>query len=283
MSADDLSKPTEPFKASRLSVKDRFLLTASYVTIFPLSKNIKFAEGAGDEDVLSGLAKFLPAAGVLVGCLLGLVALFLTAVAAPAMLSGVVVTIAWLIFTGGLHFDGLMDTADGIFSHRDRQRMLEIMQDPRAGNFAVLAGMAVFALKVAALSALFVGGGARPLVVPVVLIVLPAWARLAEAYAIGRYQYAKPDGKGKVWHATMKYPADLAQAAILPALLSLLLSGFGGAEIFVGSLSVCLGGVAAAAYLNSRLGGHTGDTYGTVVEVSETIGLIALALFYGLR
>ena len=33
-------------------------------------------------------------------------------------------------------------------------------------------------------------------------------------------------------------------------------------------------GVIAAHWLNSKLNGQTGDTYGAVVEVSETIGLV---------
>ena len=36
-----------------------------------------------------------------------------------------------LVLTGGLHADGFMDTADGVFSGRERERKLEIMKDSR--------------------------------------------------------------------------------------------------------------------------------------------------------
>ena len=46
--------------------------------------------------------------------------------------------------------DGLSDTADGVFSSRGRDRMLEIMRDSRVGAMGVRAIVFVFTLKVAA-------------------------------------------------------------------------------------------------------------------------------------
>src|SRR5438552_16297115 len=46
-----------------------------------------------------------------------------------------------LLTTGGLHFDGLLDTCDGVFSHRAPEQRLEIMRDSRSGAFAVAAGV----------------------------------------------------------------------------------------------------------------------------------------------
>ncbi|MCI6869214.1 MAG: adenosylcobinamide-GDP ribazoletransferase, partial [Selenomonadales bacterium] len=36
-----------------------------------------------------------------------------------------------VLLTGAIHCDGFMDTVDGIFSGRSRERMLEIMKDSR--------------------------------------------------------------------------------------------------------------------------------------------------------
>ncbi|MDH6363366.1 adenosylcobinamide-GDP ribazoletransferase [Enterococcus sp. PF1-24] len=55
-------------------------------------------------------------------------------------------TIAWLcllffdvLLTGGFHLDALTDMADGLFSSRKKERMLEIMKDSRVGSNGVLA------------------------------------------------------------------------------------------------------------------------------------------------
>lgn len=58
--------------------------------------------------------------------------------------------LAEIIITGGLMYDGFMDTADGVFSARNRERMLEIMKDSHVGSNAVLAVVTLILLKVAA-------------------------------------------------------------------------------------------------------------------------------------
>ena len=42
------------------------------------------------------------------------------------------------LLTGGLHLDGLADSADALYLHHDREKALEIMKDPRVGVMGVL-------------------------------------------------------------------------------------------------------------------------------------------------
>ena len=56
----------------------------------------------------------------------------------PTMPAAVLLLAIWVVLTGGLHLDGLMDTADGILSHRPREQMLEIMKDSRVGAMGVI-------------------------------------------------------------------------------------------------------------------------------------------------
>ena len=48
-------------------------------------------------------------------------------------------TVIPLAVTGGIHMDGLLDTADALASWQDRERRLEIMKDSHTGAFAVIA------------------------------------------------------------------------------------------------------------------------------------------------
>lgn len=274
-------------------------MATSYVTILPLaclvkekekkakqaqnedtkdqtSKAVPEAEGLSD---LDGLAKYLPAVGALLGAILALSAIAITLLTHSSLLTAAIITVEWLILTGGLHFDGLMDTADGIFSHRSRERMLEIMQDSRVGNMAVMAGISVFILKIAALSTL------PAEVLPIVLILAPTLGRFAETFAIAKYPYARAEGKGKVWHDTTRFPADVLAAAVIPvALVAAFSYLLGAAAIVVAYLLISLAvGWAASAYFASRLGGHTGDTYGAVVEITETISLVIFSLLAGVK
>ena len=51
-----------------------------------------------------------------------------------------------VVITGGIHVDGLLDTADALGSWQPMERRLEIMKDPHTGAFAVIAGIGYFIL-----------------------------------------------------------------------------------------------------------------------------------------
>jgi cobalamin 5'-phosphate synthase/cobalamin synthase len=249
----------------------RLGLTLSYVSCFHLI-DVQFE---ADSNVLSGLAKYLPAAGLVIGFCLWLCTLVLTFLLAPPLVAGAIMTILWFVFTSGLHLDGLMDSADGIFSHQSKERMLEIMSDPRVGNFAVIVGVLLLIVKFATITSIYIHA------LYVVLLVIPVWARFSEVYAIGRFDYLKQQGKGKVWHDSTVFPADWIKSGIAPmavTLLACVCAKEHAVSLIVVSLSTVLSGIAASHWLTGKLGGQTGDTYGATVELSEAAGLIAASL-----
>lgn len=246
----------------------RFSCAASYVTRLPFAGLV----GNADVDELNGLAKYLPAVGLLVGCVLFLLLRLLQLLPADRILSAAVVSVSWLIVTGGIHFDGLMDTADGVFSHRDRSRMLEIMSDSRVGNFGAMTGWCTLLLKFAALCSL------PDTHAQAALLVVPTWARWCEAYAIGAFPYLRQSGMGKVWHDTMRFPRDLFLAALVPVAASAAFFPFDTQAVFCASAFTLVSGLAACCYFNNILKGQTGDTYGACVEIAETGGLLFTAL-----
>lgn len=249
----------------------KFALAASYVTCLPL-----YRFKANEEIDLSGLAKYLPLVGLLLGLILSISSILLTLLGVNDILAAVLLTVLWLLLTNGLHLDGVMDTADGIFSHQNQERMLVIMQDSRVGNFGVLTGVCILLLKIAAMQAIFSTS------LPVILLIAPIFGRVAECYAIGRYQYARAEGKGKIWHDTTKLPLDLMVALIVPLALCAYLVYIGFYYVITYAIASLITGLIAAAYLNKKVGGHTGDTYGAVVELTESISMILLILLSGL-
>lgn len=216
-----------------------------------------------------GLSKYLPAVGLLIGALLVAAAQTLSALAVSHSVAAILLVVFWLALSGGIHFDGLMDTADGIFSHRSPEKMLEIMRDSRVGNFGVMTAMVALTIKVAGL--LSITGS----LTICALLLVPAWARWCETFAIGKFKYAREEGMGKIWHDSTCYPRDLWKAAILPSLATLFCAiSFGVCSaVAVSTLTVTVG-ISAAFYLASIVDGHTGDTYGAVVELAEAGGLL---------
>ena len=172
--------------------------------------------------------------------------------------------------------DGLMDTADGIYSHQPKERMLEIMQDSRVGNFGVLTGVSALILKIISLYAI----AKCPLFLIPVLVIVPIASRWCELFAIGSFKYAREEGMGKVWHESAKMPKDLI-FGFLPLVIAAAAAIYFFATpkvVLVVSGATIITGVTAATWLNNKLNGHTGDTYGATVEIAEVGGLLVTAL-----
>jgi adenosylcobinamide-GDP ribazoletransferase len=94
-----------------------------------------------------------PAAGLVVGAIIGAVLVLVTWLGAPAAVAAPIAVAAGLLVTGALHEDGLADTADGFGGGATAERKLEIMRDSRIGTYGVLALIAGLALKAVAIAA----------------------------------------------------------------------------------------------------------------------------------
>ncbi|NJR39479.1 MAG: adenosylcobinamide-GDP ribazoletransferase [Leptolyngbyaceae cyanobacterium CSU_1_4] len=219
------------------------------------------------------VARWVPLIGLGIGALLGWLDYGLQLIGMPILTRSAVVVVAWVGITGGLHLDGAMDTADGL-AVTDPQRRLEVMVDSHTGAFGAIAAIALLLLKTAALAELPDG---RWFLLPLVA----GWGRWAQQVAIVRYPYLKPTGKGAFHKAAMPSGWGVVPSLLLLLLLSL----FPAFEVLsTGWLGIGLlsGGAIALivpAWFNRKLGGHTGDTYGAVVEWTEAILLMSLTVF----
>src|SRR5512136_3310325 len=84
--------------------------------------------GASDHFDAVGMVPWFPAVGLLLG--VGLAAFDHAASRMWHSQAAAVLDVVFLaVMTGAFHIDGLADTADGIFSHRPKDRILEIMKD----------------------------------------------------------------------------------------------------------------------------------------------------------
>ncbi len=213
----------------------------------------------------SGAPSFGAAAFPVVGLLLGAGALAVDAILAlmlpPVRHVGVVTF--WVLVTGGLHHDGLADTADAL-GGSDREQRLRIMRESTIGVFGVLAVVLAIAAKLAALAAL--GGGLGLVLAPVI----GRWTMLVSALGMPP---ARSGGLGADFVKTLE--AAPVQAATLITIAAA--AALGGLAGFAACLAA--GCVAAGARRLSlaRFGGVTGDVLGAAGEIGETLALVVLA------
>jgi len=220
---------------------------------------------------------WFPVVGAVIGLVLGGVWWAAEGAMGPLPAAAVVVA-ADLAVTGALHFDGLLDSADGLLPHLRSQRRLAVMADPHAGAFAVAVGAGALLLRTAALAG---SGDARPWL----LAALWCLARTAMAVTALTGRYARSHGLASAFlggapaasaggtPAAVVRPAWLGPAA-LGAVLSL---GLALADDPKSVVAVVAAGAAAAGvawFARRRIGGFTGDTLGATGVVSETVGLL---------
>ncbi|MBI2852616.1 MAG: adenosylcobinamide-GDP ribazoletransferase [Chloroflexi bacterium] len=182
--------------------------------------------------------------------------------------------IIFMIFvTGNLHGDGLMDTADGIFSGRPRAQMLEIMKDSRVGANGVTAGVLAVLLKVVLLGEMDRSSQMMA------LAVAPALGRWAQVYGAARYTYARSNGGTGAFTAHVGW-RELIINSIVAAVLGLALLRMHG---FILLGIILAGTVLFHEFIKSKLGGITGDTLGAANEWIEILALLGMVLLLSPR
>jgi adenosylcobinamide-GDP ribazoletransferase len=179
----------------------------------------------------------------------------------PAAAALLLVLTVWV--TGGLHLDGLADTADGLGGSRTPAECLRIMKDSRLGAFGVLSLILTLLLKFSLFLSLAAStGGTKALLL---YPVISRWGMVLLAYLS---PYARPEGGLGQAMTLGVSPGVLAGASLSAGALSWLILGAPGLVLFVaaGAL-VWLGSL----YFQHRLGGITGDVLGATNEVLEVL------------
>ncbi len=246
----------------------QFLASLAFYTLLP----IPFPQ----RHEFHRIARFAPVVGLGLGLCLGIADWGLGALGMPLVLRTAIVVVSWVGLTGGLHLDGAMDSADGL-AVMDPKRRLAVMKDSVTGAFGVMVAIALLLLKFAALMALPLDPVSRT----VALMAAMGWGRWGQVLAIDRYVYLRVEGKGAFHKRQLRSPDDLWPGVIaLLGLSALFIWLFPFRWIL--AVGMVMGGFAIAfgtgAWFDRQLGGHTGDTYGAVVEWTEALLLCLLTL-----
>lgn len=244
---------------------DSFLIGLQFLTRLHVVKQTVWTEESFGKSV-----RFFPLVGLVLGlCYAGAAYLLFVLPAQfnlemPVHIRAVVLAVLPILLTGGMHCDGFMDTVDGIFSGRNRERMLEIMKDSCSGSFGVVAFGVLLLLQYGTILDLPV----QRLVEAVLL--MPVIGRLMMVAAISLYPYARPEGMGKAFAA---YANGKSFRFIFAYTLCLIVPfGWQGfwALMAAGIFTHCF-----AKHVVKLLGGLTGDVYGAICTLTELIVLVA--------
>lgn len=166
-----------------------------------------------------------------------------------------------MLVTGGLHFDGLGDFADGIGGGRDRAHVLAIMEDSRVGSYGVLALIAVSLVQVAAIAEVGAAGA---------FLFLGVASRIAMLRLLTALPSARDGGLSTLAMGAPHYWRSGGLALVLALWL--------GWEALWAAFAILLTYAAVRRLCRKRMGGQTGDACGATQLLAETAGWAALAL-----
>ena len=235
-----------------------FLLALSLLTRFPVKhiENIQ-AEDSGHS------ALFYPLIGLVIGSILYLPILFFSE-SSPYLLSAIIISL-WAIITGGLHLDGLADSADAwLGGMDDEEKTHRIMKDPLLGAAGVIALVCLLILKFSAISAVIESG------LGWLIILAPAIGRSMILLLFLTTSYVRK--QGMAMDVYDKLPKDSAWIVTGICLI------IGAICSLFGTFLILIGFYLSRRLMLKRLGGCTGDTAGASVEISETLFLVGAAL-----
>ncbi|MEM6740975.1 MAG: adenosylcobinamide-GDP ribazoletransferase [Pseudomonadota bacterium] len=217
---------------------------------------------------LAEAAWAFPLVGIPVGLLAGGAHVALMGLGAAPALAAIGAVGLLALVTGGLHYDGLADFADGL-AGADKERRLEIMRDSRIGSYGVLTLGLTLALTAAALADL---GGDATLAAFLAIAAASRTAMLAVAVALPA---ARASGLGQMASGSGGRSLVVGVAIGLICVLPL---GVLAIPVIL-AVIVAAGLVARLAW--RRLGGQTGDVLGAVQVSSEAASWLALSLIVG--
>lgn len=210
---------------------------------------------------------------VLVGYIIGFILFFLSKLFVqyklPIMFSALLIVFLWELITGGLHLDGLMDTFDGI-SCTNPERKIEAMKDSRVGAFGAMAGIFGILFKLVTLCTILTNK------MFFVILIAPAFGRFMAVYALSFLGKNKSQGiSSSLFVAGIKRPGDFLINLIVLILPIFFI--FNGCWFVLGLSLAC--SLIVSFWLNGHFKGHSGDTFGALVEMSEIIILCFFVIF----
>lgn len=235
------------------------IIVLTFLTRIPLKINFTY----GVEE-MGRTSRYFPLVGLIVG--LAVASIVYLGSFIDVQLGAVLGILTGIILTGGLHLDGFMDMADGIFSARTRERMLEIMKDSRVGAHGVTAAVILILLKFV-LYGIVGKNSLDPFwIIPIAFI----FSRWAMVYAILFFPGARKEGLGHIF-ITYKRVWDFPIASIFTVLPIIIFQNWITLITLVATFCVVW---FFCKSIQKILGGLTGDIYGALAELSEVVFIL---------
>lgn len=249
----------------------RFISILQFMTRIPINIDTGF-----DEEFHKTITYF-PLVGLVLGVLIYIIGL-VSGIFFDLFITSIIVTLALVILTGGLHIDGLGDTFDAIYSYRDKERMLEIMKDSRLGTNSLLAIMFLILLKIGFIYSIINNN------LLWTVIFMPVVARLGVIVMMYKTVTPRENGMGNLFigkASTSMFSIAILYTIILMIGISKLIflaSTFEAMMLISTIIILFIFNNLLKKHIYKKIDGVTGDILGCTIELGELIYLFCIYL-----
>ncbi len=236
----------------------RLISAIKFLTILPLGKKAVFDP--------KGMIQFFPFVGIIIGSMVSIFDM-VAAKFWPEPVIAILDVALLAVLTGGLHLDGLGDTADGLFGHHSREKALAIMQDSRIGVMGLLAIVCGLSIKYGGIVSLHDNRS-------LLLVIIPAYARGSILFGIRFLKYGRAgNGIGQPFFDNRMKPFAF-WGLLIPVTLSFFLGWKG---IWLNSIFLIIT-ATILLYYKKRVDCITGDMLGAMTETIESMLFLLVSI-----
>ena len=234
----------------------QLIILIQFMTRIPVFVNVEY-----DEEKLGKSIKYFPLVGAIIGIFLYGINILARKITVNRQIAAIIIIIAEIFITGLIHIDGLADTADGLFSYAEKEKILEIMKDSRVGTNGAVVLILYFMTKVILLSEIR----------PEYIILYPVISRLSTSINAGLGEYARKNGmsNGIIGKNGKK---EAVISIIITMILSFIILKAKGLIILIFAILFIL---LLMKGVKRKIGGITGDTMGASLELTSILVLLA--------
>ena len=246
---------------------NQIVLLIQFMTRIYIPLKVEYSE----EKLAKGI-KYFPLVGYFIGLIIFVIANILNKYIDNKYLISLLIILLELKLVGLIHVDGLADSFDGLFSYRDKDKILEIMKDSRVGTNGVVILIFYYLAKLILIAEIISRGDVR------CLIVYPIIARMSTSVNAGFGIYARNNGMS-TGIIGMNKVKDGIFSIILTLLLTILVYYNSG---MLKGIVMLMTGILFIFYFRQvvykKIDGITGDTMGASLEMTGLVVLLIGAI-----
>lgn len=246
---------------------NQIVLLIQFMTRIYIPLKVEYSE----EKLAKGI-KYFPLVGYFIGLIIFVIANILNKYIDNKYIISLLIILLELKLVGLIHVDGLADSFDGLFSYRDKDKILEIMKDSRVGTNGVVILIFYYLAKLILIAEIISRGDMR------CLIVYPIIARMSTSINAGFGVYARDKGMSTGIIGINK-KKDGIFSVILTLLLTILVYYNSG---MLKGIAMLMTGILFIFYFRQvvykKIDGITGDTMGASLEMTGLIVLLVGAI-----